>query len=1256
MQHVRHLSVRVPWHDRAWDGHVCDAPLENNSCLALKLIAENRKDAEEKLIAAEAFNKLNQKQLPPCLRASGSFLNPHEQTFKSVMAYSKWSEDHSHIRPRTMRVPAWGAIVIPYRWMLKKSGFEIAKELELDAHQDAEPTDPSWLASTSWIQGFSNQEVLLETFGKPLVEEESLVLFYSTRTPLSDNENRVILGAAILQGKNNLVEYRYRNNENNRLHAMVWERPIQHSLRAKKNAQGFESGFVMPYHAILEELERQPDLDPNYYIAFVPDDARIQFSYGSEQVTHGVAAATLLAARGALERCAEILEGPWDRYISWIDERLSRLWKLQGPSPGLGTVLSALHDGFNGTLFAISLSTELEENADPWPVVDNIFSGRREPPKGSPPITSMLRKRWKQVRKKPQQFDFLRLLTRMELTKDQAARSLKFDRNEILANPYRLFEKDRAELEPISFGIVDRGIYPGKEVKTAHPLPEACNHDLQEYDNIYRLRATCVHILEESTAHGHTLLPIDEITNASRCLPTVYELPLDSEMIDICRDDFEPVISVIGDEENMVVQLDRYEASGKLIRSSVDERLKNVPKTKIVNWQKLVDEKFGKLKKGDIDEKRARNEKATALETLAKSRIAVLIGPAGTGKTTVLQLLLGRDDIVGARVRLIAPTGKARVRLGKETHREGEVQTVAQFLYGLERYKTATGMYFTNPTAEKTEATTCVVDEASMLTEDMLAAIVDALPTNCRLILVGDPYQLPPIGAGCPFVDIIEYLEREKSGTGVSKLSTPRRQIEEEEGESVSGTPVLARADVQLAAIFSGRQLPPGEDEIVINAIEGLDDDTVKYRQWGNPADLTTMIDKILMEELNTTDDDLVSEFEVSLGAMENEKGYLEFNRGSSSGADRWQILSVNRNGPGGSIFLNRGVKERLRSRRLREALNSNNVPHHIDYMRFTRPRGPEQIVYGDKVICVRNHTRKPWLYNEMAKGPREFIANGEIGIVTGQKTWGKSNPRFTNIEFADRGDRNFTFFRSNFSEDGQPYLELAYALTVHKAQGSEFGSVILVLPSHSRLVSREMIYTALTRQKRRIWILHQGPFDRFLALRQYMFSDIAARFTNLLHSSAHEKVQVQSQVPAGFSGSKRSFLEERLIHRTIRGEMVSSKNELAIANILYGLEKDGHLTYYVEPQLPFDNGRGRWADFKVEAKGQTWYWEHCGMLDDEHYRERWERKKKLYSDNGFSIYSKKNKSGRLIVTEDGPKQGLDTNMIDKLIRKLFVD
>jgi AAA domain/UvrD-like helicase C-terminal domain len=1250
---VRNLSVRVPWHDRAWDGHVCADPLGNSSCLALKLIAENRKDDIEAKIPNEAFDGLQPNQMPPCLRASGSFLSPRSYSFESVMSYSTWSKDHTHIQPRPVHIPAWGALTIPYRWMLKGSGFEIADELELEADKDREPDSPGWLARTSWIQGFSNQESLLDAFAAPLIEDESLVLFYATRTPLCDDERRVVLGGALLSKKHDLQEYTYGDAPKSAIRAMVWERPIQHSIRRTKDGGGFTGGFVMPYHEMLKELEQRSELDPVDYVAFAPNDSRLQFSYGSEHVSHGAAAAALVAARNALERTAKVLAGPWDRYIRWIDDRLSRLWKLQGPAPGLGVVLSALHSGFNGTLFAMALADELESNTDPWPVIDKIFTGKQKAPPGAPTITSMLRKRWERIKADAEKTDSLKLLARLELTGEQAERALQIEAKILLNNPYALFENDRTAYEPISFGAVDRGIYPGKEIATAHPLPAKCNPDLAEYDNGHRLRAACVEILENSTQHGHTYLPIDKVKDTAKELSVVNDIPLDEDTVDICRDDFAPVIAVTGKGDGIAVQLDRYVAIGGMVTGAINDRMQNAPKAISVDWRALVNKKFGVMAKGDADEDRARKEKATALECLAANRVSTLIGPAGTGKTTVIQLLLSRADIVGPRVRLLAPTGKARVRLAQETGQQGNVQTVAQFLLGT-RFDADTGRYYTNAEAPKTEATTCIVDESSMLTEDMLAAIIDAVPANCRLILVGDPYQLPPIGAGCPFVDIIEYLKKAHNGKGVAELWTPRRQEEVLHGKGKKTTPVLERSDVQLAAIFSGRNLPPGDDEIVVNAIAGKDDETVRYRRWEKVADLPDLIDAVLAEEFGSGKDDLVAQFELSLGATRNEKGYLNFDRACSEASANWQILSVNRNGPGGSIFLNRRMKDRLRAKRLRDAIESNKVPHYRNWMRFIKPRGAEQIVYGDKVICVRNHKRSAYIYDTKETAEKEFLANGEIGMVIGQRVWGKSSPSFTHIEFAGRDDRNFSFSRSAFSEDGQPYLELAYAITVHKAQGSEFGVVMLILPSYSRLVSREMLYTALTRQKRRIWILHQGAFDKFLSLRQYVFSDIAGRYTNLLHTPNLQAPRLVADVPLGLKGSQRGFLEERLIHRTFRGEMVSSKNELIIANILYDLEKQGRLKYLVEPRLPFDDGRGRWADFVIEAQGKSWYWEHCGRLDDESYRNRWQRKLKLYAANGYSRYSEENPNGRLIVTDDGPEQGIDSPAIAELARKLF--
>ncbi|HXQ72030.1 MAG TPA: AAA family ATPase [Pyrinomonadaceae bacterium] len=1169
------------------------------------------------------------------------------------MAYSKFSRDHEHILSRSLHLPAWGALIIPYRWMLRKSGFDIAKELELDVHEEREPINPQWLKRSSWIQSSSNQEVLLSTFGDSLKEEESLVFFYATRTPLVDDERRVILGAAVLHKKHEIKEYHYKEGTSSPLRAMVWERPIQHSLRPLRRKAGFRGGFVMPYQALLTAAEQRPELDLKDLIAFAPDDARVQFSYGSEHVTSGIAAATLLSARRALEKIADVLDGPWKGYIDWIDDRLNTLWRMQGPAPGLGPILSALHPGFNGTLFAICLSESLEPNSDPWPLVDAILCGKEKIPARSPQVTGMLRKRWSQVRSEEKRLDTLKLLTRFELTKDQATRALKLRPERILANPYSLFESDRASVDPIRFAAIDRGLYSGREISERHPLPSGMNTDLLEYDNPLRLRAACVELLETASRNeGHTVVPVSQLANECAGLPINHSIPMDQELVELCRNDFGPLVKVLKYDAEVAIQLDRYVESGEIIKKAIDGRLKQPLKTSAVRWDDLVNKRFGEFKKNDPIEVHARKEKTEALKQLARRQIGVLIGPAGTGKTTVLQILLSRKEIVGKRVRLLAPTGKARVRLGQESQRPADVETVAKFLLDAQRYDPKTGRYFPNKEAGKIEVTTCIIDECSMLTEDMLAAVVDALPDNSRFVLVGDPYQLPPIGGGSPFVDIINYLQM--SGTpALVELKTQMRQ----QNPSDKATSALARSDVQLAAIFSGRDLPPGEDEIVLRAIAGEADDHVKYRRWETTGDLTKIVKDALSAELGRKGEEIIASLEYSLGAAKNGKGYINFDRGCSDALAEWQILSATRTTPGGSIFINRYVKEEFRSDRLRQAIDSNHVPHYRKWMRYTKPRGAEQIVYGDKVICVRNHNRKPWMYQgENRADETEFIANGEIGMVTGQWKYDTDNPSFTHVEFSGRGDRNFSFKRSDFSEDRMPYMELAYAITVHKAQGSEFGTVFLVLPSNSRLISREMIYTALTRQKRRIWILHQGPFDRFLAYRHYIFSDIAARMTNLFHVPVMQPIAAPSGLPADIPKPRRNFLEEKLIHRTRRGEMVSSKSELAIANILFELERDGYLTYDVEPNLPFENAGGRWADFRIQANGETWYWEHCGLLHDDYYLKRWKRKKLLYAINGYTVYSPAKPNGRLIVTEDGPKKGLDSKAIEELARGLFVN
>ncbi len=148
------------------------------------------------------------------------------------------------------------------------------------------------------------------------------------------------------------------------------------------------------------------------------------------------------------------------------------------------------------------------------------------------------------------------------------------------------------------------------------------------------------------------------------------------------------------------------------------------------------------------------------------------------------------------------------------------------------------------------------------------------------------------------------------------------------------------------------------------------------------------------------------------------------------------------------------------------------------------------------------------------------------------------------------------------------PPLELAYALTVHKSQGSEFGITFVVLPDPCWPLSRELLYTALTRQQDRVVVLHQGDLRNLRRYASDKHSDIARRLTNLFAPPSPTRFEVD--------GTER-FLEEGLIHRTKRGDLVRSKSEVIIANelLVQGIDR-----YEYETALSLPDGRTRYPDF----------------------------------------------------------------------------
>ena len=309
----------------------------------------------------------------------------------------------------------------------------------------------------------------------------------------------------------------------------------------------------------------------------------------------------------------------------------------------------------------------------------------------------------------------------------------------------------------------------------------------------------------------------------------------------------------------------------------------------------------------DEIEDKAREEKAAALTELYQSRFSILVGSAGTGKTTLLEMLCNLEDVSSNGILLLAPTGKARMQIKKRTKVDG-AQTIAQFLLRTGyRFDPNTGRYTVKRnTARNSDYRTVIIDESSMLTEDQLASVIDSLSKMDRLILVGDPQQLPPIGSGRPFVDIVRHIKPEnvefkfpRFGNGYAELTIPRRQ---------GGK---ARNDVRFANWFGNN--PDSTSDDTWNLIQSNVLNEIKFETWDNYEDLKGKLLSHLVRALDLSDTDDEINFEKRLGATYYEDAnrvyfWRNFEEVEMKVED-WQIISPIRGSDCGVQALNQLIQ-----------------------------------------------------------------------------------------------------------------------------------------------------------------------------------------------------------------------------------------------------------------------------------------------------------------------------------------------------------
>jgi hypothetical protein len=451
------------------------------------------------------------------------------------------------------------------------------------------------------------------------------------------------------------------------------------------------------------------------------------------------------------------------------------------------------------------------------------------------------------------------------------------------------------------------------------------------------------------------------------------------------------------------------------------------------------------------------------------------------------------------------------------------------------------------------------------------------------------------------------------------------------------------REDVMLSRLFGDAHKFDYENiGGILSAIYNKAGGSVELVRWDTGEELKGTLLNAIKTHLELDEQNLIGSFEEKAwGRVQNK--YFNFDS-SEMKIENWQIiLPVN-----GHIF---GVKE------INKTIQLEYRKRTIDYLASQKwpvipgPQGRDNFVYGDKVINLGNRSMNAKSVRKKRDdlSPLCYMANGEIGSVVGQYKGKKSPPGrpYVWIAFSSQPGYAYSFRQGEFDESERAYdFERAYCISVHKSQGSGFKVVFLVLPANNPLLSRELLYTAMTRQKDKIIILHQGDFGNYLRYAGAEYSETGRRLTDLLH------------VPSIREYEKKHY-DSRYVNITLKGEPVISKSEALIANILYSYEQRGLLTYAYESKFTFQSGRTVKPDFLIEepVTGRKFYWEHLGLLSSQDYRDKWLLKRQAYLDAGVvpAEQATIDDDVILITSEDLPMGGLNSQEVEEKLRQFVL-
>jgi exodeoxyribonuclease V alpha subunit len=1135
--------------------------MNNTSCMVHEHIRAGRDDRVEAREATHHLSVLKDYQ-PPCSR--------------DIAVFSPLGWTITHHDPLAWRkLPPVHEDLPPYSFCTSPYGRMFSKE-----------------KGVTWENDPEEQRNTLRDYFDRLEKGKSLVFFYANHgNPLTEEKyKRVLVGVARIKEIGEQI-YFPTTPKYNEQHP-VWSRriTIDHPIQS----------FRLPYQEYASL-----GLDTEDILCLVPESVREEFSYVSEHLSDDQAVIVLEELVNAVKRLAQFgkIPGDWQSRLMWLNGALSQCWRNRGYYPGIGSVLEHL-GARRGTTYQRQVLVPMSQKQDPWAHVQQILDGQNPPEKDFKRDLETAKSSWIGLTK-PRR-ELLRTLSLFELSKEQIDRvgnsqsrqeaGISAEDKQLLENPYRLCEMDEGgpDSPPIGFEQIDHGLVPESE-----PPENWEDISIVSPNDARRIRALLSDVLRSASDRGDTVLSLTEaLSRVRRRIPSERSCNPDPELIMGLRDFYENQFEISTDPSNnsSLVALRTFRRMETEVANSVQQLVKSpIVERKEIDWDKKLGEALGPVGFTRLEadlEALARKEKVAALKQLYSRRFSILTGRAGTGKTLVAKILLGVLKEEGEDLLLLAPTGKARVRLQEMTGIPA--RTIHQFLNENNWLKKiGDGVYsYQEKGGKKTGSSTVLVDESSMVPLDLLATLLRAMDLNQvkRFILVGDPNQLAPIGPGRPFVDIITWTDEQDLPIR-SCHANLRERVRQEKRNSEG---------LRLSDGYATEAPMANDDEILSNIATGYNGGDLEVHFWNDAEGLFATLDGA-MKRL--------------LGIQDSEDSYLSFNQslgiddGHNRSPESWQILSPARMHEYGTSEINRRIQEKFHRGIIEDAR------HRYDY---ARPFGDEQIVWKDKIIQVTNGPRSG--HNASKQKVNGYVANGEIGFVRNTSKGPRKSQDSLSVEFSSQPGIGYAYYRPQIDDN----LELAYAITVHKAQGSDFDLVFLIVPQRSQTLSREMFYTALTRFRKRLVLLVERDIENLRKFRSLAWSETALRNTNMFTVIVRPD-DVDVPYP------------EKLVHRTKTNVLVRSKSELVVANILTDLG----ISYEYEKPLEFAPSDFRLPDFTIRYQGKVFYWEHLGMLALPSYREDWIRKKSWYGSHGLL--------DQVITSEEDPEGGIDSLKIQQI-------